>query len=228
VFAWIRVEGRTHLADLHGPVIFASNHQSYMDTPVIMAALPRRWRYRLAPAMAKEFFAAHFAPEGQRPIVRVATSVAYYLAALVFNAFPLPQREAGARQTLRYMGELVENGFSVLIFPEGHHTDTGEIDRLRAPSHVAHGPAGTCTRGVRGADAPHGHGLRGARHTGGSGSPRLGWRIAQIDGWRITVAQNGAVTVTGNVQCWTRRGETCAALAASGRARGHRSSEVVP
>jgi long-chain acyl-CoA synthetase len=62
--------------------------------------------------------------------VRVATSVAYYLAALVFNAFPLPQREAGARQTLRYMGELVENGFSILIFPDGHHTDTGVIDRF--------------------------------------------------------------------------------------------------
>ena len=29
------------------------------------------------------------------------------------------------------MGELVENGFSVLIFPEGHHTDTGEIDQFR-------------------------------------------------------------------------------------------------
>jgi hypothetical protein len=76
--------------------------------------------------MAKEFFAAHFSPDGHRPIVRLATSVAYCLAALVFKAFPLPQREAGARQTLRYMGELVENGFCVLIFPEGHHTDTVE------------------------------------------------------------------------------------------------------
>ena len=61
-FAWIRVEGREHLAEIDGPVIFASNHQSYMDTPVIMAALPPRWRYRLAPAMAKEFFEAHFFP----------------------------------------------------------------------------------------------------------------------------------------------------------------------
>jgi len=64
-------------------------------------------------------------------MLRLATTTAYYLAALVFNAFPLPQREAGARQTLRYMGELVEQGCSVLIFPEGHHTDTGEIDRFR-------------------------------------------------------------------------------------------------
>jgi long-chain acyl-CoA synthetase len=125
------VEGREHLAGLEGPVIFASNHQSYMDTPVIMTALPRRWRYRLSPAMSKEFFAAHFSPEGHGLMLRLATSTAYYLAALLFNAFPLPQREAGARQTLRYMGEVVEDGFSVLIFPEGHHTDTGEIDRFR-------------------------------------------------------------------------------------------------
>src|SRR5262249_30981438 len=49
VFAWIRVEGREHLDALQGPVIFASNHQSHMDTPVILAGLPVRWRYRVAP-----------------------------------------------------------------------------------------------------------------------------------------------------------------------------------
>ena len=31
VFAWLRVEGREHLRDLDGPVIFAANHQSFMD-----------------------------------------------------------------------------------------------------------------------------------------------------------------------------------------------------
>ena len=112
---------------LDGPLIFASNHQSYLDTPVIMAALTRRWRYRLAPAMSKEFFTAHFFPKGHGAMRRLATSAAYYLAALLFNAFPLPQREAGARQSLRYMGELVEDGLSILIFPEGHHTDTGRV-----------------------------------------------------------------------------------------------------
>ncbi|MGE0124400.1 MAG: AMP-binding protein [Dehalococcoidia bacterium] len=132
VFAWIRVTGRAHLDGVDGPVIFASNHQSYMDTPVIMAALPPRWRYRLAPAMAKEFFAAHFFPEEHDRMRAMATSAGYYLAALLFNAFPLPQREAGARQTLRDMGELIEGGDSVLIFPEGHHTETGDIDHFRA------------------------------------------------------------------------------------------------
>ena len=40
-------------------------------------------------------------------------------ASLFFNAFPLPQREAGARETLRYIGEVLGDGWSVLIFPEG-------------------------------------------------------------------------------------------------------------
>jgi long-chain acyl-CoA synthetase len=132
VFAWVHVDGRRNLEGLEGPVVFASNHQSYMDTPVIMAALPRRWRYRVAPAMAKEFFAAHFSPEGHSRVLRLATSLGYYLAALLFDAFPIPQREAGARQTLSYMGELIEAGLSILIFPEGRHTETGEIDRFRA------------------------------------------------------------------------------------------------
>ena len=34
----------------------------------------------------------------------------YYLAAFFFNTFPLPQREAGARQTLRYIGEVTGAG----------------------------------------------------------------------------------------------------------------------
>jgi long-chain acyl-CoA synthetase len=130
-FAWIRVEGREHLVPLEGPVIFASNHQSHMDTPVIMAALPPRWRYRLATAMAKEFFKAHFFPEQASRLQWFTNSLNYYLAALFFDAFPLPQREAGARQTLRYIGQVLEDGFSVLIFPEGKRTETGEIDRFR-------------------------------------------------------------------------------------------------
>ena len=131
LFAWMRVEGREHLQGLEGPVIFAANHQSHMDTPILMAALPARWRYRVAPAMAKEFFKAHFFPAQYSRLAWFTSSVNYYLAALFFNAFPLPQREAGARQTLRYIGDVIEDGFSVLIFPEGKRTDTGEIDRFR-------------------------------------------------------------------------------------------------
>jgi long-chain acyl-CoA synthetase len=131
VFARVKVEGLEHLQELPGPAIFAANHQSHLDTPVILDALPPRWRYRLAPAMAKEFFTAHFYPDQFSRTAFVTNSLNYYLSSLFFNAFPLPQREAGTRQTLRYIGSLVSSGFSVLIFPEGRRTDNGEIGRFQ-------------------------------------------------------------------------------------------------
>ncbi len=131
LFAWLTVQGREHVASLDGPVIFAANHQSHMDAPMIMAALPPRWRYHLAPAMAKEFFKAHFFPEQFGRWAWFTNSLNYYLSTLFFNAFPLPQREAGARQTLRYIGDVLEDGYAVLIFPEGQRTEHGEIGRFR-------------------------------------------------------------------------------------------------
>jgi long-chain acyl-CoA synthetase len=130
-FAWTRIEGLEHLRNLEGPVIFASNHQSFMDGPVIMAALPARWRYRLAPAMGKEMFAPHFFPAEHSRVSWFTNSLNYYLAVLLFNAFPLPQREAGARQTLRYIGELLADRHSLLIFPEGKRSETGVIAAFR-------------------------------------------------------------------------------------------------
>jgi long-chain acyl-CoA synthetase len=131
VFAHARVEGLHYLTGLTGPVVFASNHQSHMDVPVILAALPGRWRARVAPAMAKEFFKAHFFPAGYTWRERFTNGLNYYLAAFYFNAFPLPQREAGARQTLQYIGELTGSGWSILIFPEGMRSSTGDIKPFR-------------------------------------------------------------------------------------------------
>jgi long-chain acyl-CoA synthetase len=130
-FAHTRVEGLEHLRNLAGPVVFASNHQSHMDVPVILAALPGRWRAQVAPAMAKEFFKAHFFRNGFSWRERFTNTLNYYLAAFYFNAFPLPQREAGARQTLQYIGDLTGDGWSILIFPEGLRSPTGDIKPFR-------------------------------------------------------------------------------------------------
>jgi long-chain acyl-CoA synthetase len=127
VFMRLDIQGLEHLDAVQGPVIFAANHQSHLDTPAILQALPASWRYQVAPAMAKEFFKAHFFPDQYDWSSRATNSTNYYLAALFFNAFPLPQRESGTRQTLRYIGELVTAGHSVLIFPEGRRTADGSI-----------------------------------------------------------------------------------------------------
>lgn len=126
-YARIEVHGREHLSGLSGPLIFASNHQSHMDASAIMIALPEHLRYRVAPAMSKESFDAHFHPAGRPLRERFVRSLQYYLAVLCFNAFPLPQRESGVGGALHYAGELAGSGWSILIFPEGERTDQGEI-----------------------------------------------------------------------------------------------------
>ena len=133
-----------------------------MDAPVILAALPARaGATALAPAMAKEFFKAHFFPEQYGRAAWFTNSLNYYLAALFFNAFPLPQREAGARQTLRYIGELLGDGFSVLIFPEGRaDRRPATIGRFRPgigmiASRLGRAGRAGPARGARPGAAPH-------------------------------------------------------------------------
>ena len=130
-FAWMTIRGREHVEPLQQPVVFAANHQSHFDVPVILAALPGHVRKRVAPAMLKEFFKAHFFPEGFTWRQILPRRVNYYLAAFFFNAFPLPQKEAGARQTLRYIGEITGDGYSILIFPEGVRSENGEMTTFR-------------------------------------------------------------------------------------------------
>ena len=127
IFAWVRVAGLENLEGMNGPVVFASNHQSHFDVPVILMALPGHWRARIAPAALKEFFKAHFFPEEFSARQVFTNRLNYYLSAFFFNIFPLPQREAGARQTLRYIGEVAGDGYSVLIFPEGVRSASGDI-----------------------------------------------------------------------------------------------------
>ncbi len=125
------VSGLENLNSVEPPVIFAANHQSHLDTPLILLALPEKWRWRVAPAMYKEYFAAHFSPEGHTLVQRALSSLQYYLIALLFNAFPIPQQEAGARESLRYAGDLLSDGWSLLIFPEGERRPGGQMAEFR-------------------------------------------------------------------------------------------------
>ncbi|MGI8782711.1 MAG: AMP-binding protein [Acidobacteriota bacterium] len=118
----LKVGGLEHLAPLQGPVLFAASHASHLDTPAIIAALPPPWRDRVAPAMSLEYFLM-----GPQLKMRLL----YSLACLFFNAFPIPQKEAGVRQTLQYMGDLVDAGFSPVVFPEGERLLSEEVGRFQ-------------------------------------------------------------------------------------------------
>ena len=77
--------GLEHLDHVSGPVVFAANHQSHFDVPVILTALPGAWRERVAPAMSKEFFKAHFFPEGFTRWQVFTNRLNYYLVGVLLQ-----------------------------------------------------------------------------------------------------------------------------------------------
>ena len=101
----IRASGLEHLQDLGGPVLFAANHNAVRgDSMVLAKATPRAWRRQLSFAAAAE--------------ITFDNRLTGIVAALVANAFPL-SRESAIRASLEHMGRMMDEGWSVVIFPEG-------------------------------------------------------------------------------------------------------------
>ena len=115
-----RIVGRENLRGLRGPVLVVSNHITRRaDIGLILAALPLRYRHRLATAMGGESLQnMRHPPRAWFFARRWAYQLGYWLATLLFNVFPLPQA-SGFRESFRFAGESVDRGFSVLVFPEG-------------------------------------------------------------------------------------------------------------
>lgn len=112
-FSWLsllcdfHVAGRESLSHLQGPVIFMANHRSYLDGSVLTQALPRRFRNRLAIAAAYD------------PLYERFPKIAPF-ADLSFNTYPFGTRlSENIKPSLEYTGSLLDDGWSVLIFPEG-------------------------------------------------------------------------------------------------------------
>jgi long-chain acyl-CoA synthetase len=121
-----------NLAGLEGPVMFASNHVTYIDPALIMSAMPGRFRRRLILAMDGERLRAYlYPPVGTGIIKRIRWFFTYWLVITFFNAFPLP-RQSGFRASFAFAGEAVDRGYNILIFPEGELTKGGELQKFRS------------------------------------------------------------------------------------------------
>jgi 1-acyl-sn-glycerol-3-phosphate acyltransferase len=114
------VEGAEHLGTLSAPVVFVANHASHLDTPLIFGALPPHIASRLVVGAAADYFFAS-------PLTGAAT-------ALLFNAFPVQRGVAGrtgregrnraVRGTAR---RLLDEGWHVLLYPEGTRSPDGRL-----------------------------------------------------------------------------------------------------
>ncbi len=102
--------GLDRLAGVSGPVIFAANHHSHIDTPLLVTSIPVRWRSHLVVAAASDYFFSG--------AIRSAVS------ALVIGAIPIERAKVG-RRSARLAASLIDDGWSLLIFPEGGRSSDG-------------------------------------------------------------------------------------------------------
>lgn len=121
IFVELQPEGVENITRLGTPVMFISNHVSYLDQPTVMGAIPPEISYRTATAAWAEFFFVNFSSLAGR-LWKIA---AFEYCSILMGVFPLPQ-SSGFRATLQHMGRLVDRGNSLLLFPEGERTqDSG-------------------------------------------------------------------------------------------------------
>jgi 1-acyl-sn-glycerol-3-phosphate acyltransferase len=118
-----RTIGTEIFEDLTPPVVFVANHSSHLDTPTILRAMPRQWRNRTAVAAAADYF--------YKSRWR-ARSVA-----LVFNTVPLGRHGGGlGNGASDHVDKLIEEGWSLLMFPEGTRSRDGEIGKVHSGAAV--------------------------------------------------------------------------------------------
>ncbi|MEK6302613.1 MAG: AMP-binding protein [Acidobacteriota bacterium] len=126
----VRVAGRERIRGERGPLLFVSNHVAMVDQSLILAALPGRFHRKLAIAMEGEKLWGWRHPRKDSGLIaRLAGLIEYVLVVALFNVFPLPQK-SGFRKSFAFAGELMDRGYSVLVFPEGRRARDERMQRF--------------------------------------------------------------------------------------------------
>jgi len=97
-----------------------------------LLALPQRLRHKLAVGMHGERLWGMWRPApSMNMFARWWQQAGYYLVVALFNVFPLPQ-QSGVRESFAFAGASVDQGYSVLVFPEGRRTADGKLSPFRS------------------------------------------------------------------------------------------------
>ncbi len=106
----LTIEGRENLEGVENPLLIIANHTSHFDTVIVLPALPRKvWGRTTIAAAADRMYRER---------------VKGMFHSLRYNAFPITR--GGGREALAYSQWLLHHRWSLLIFPEGQRSRSGE------------------------------------------------------------------------------------------------------
>lgn len=112
----LQVEGLEHLAG-GGPFVFTPNHSSHFDLLSIAGSIPHRMVHHTFAVAAKDyFFDKTFKALGARAFV---------------NAIPF-DRKGRVNESMQHCRDILRAGDSLVIFPEGTRSPTGELQDFKA------------------------------------------------------------------------------------------------
>ncbi len=128
IMGWPRINGKEHLRNVHGPLVFICNHVTMVDHALVLLALPGRFRTRMAIAMDGEQLREWLHPQpGTGLLTRLRCLLKYVSVVFFFNVFSMPQK-SGFRRSFIFAGEMMDQGSSLLVFPEGQRTKHGALN----------------------------------------------------------------------------------------------------
>lgn len=105
LFFRLRVVHRERMIN-HGPVILASNHESYLDPPLVGSVSDRAVFFLARNTLLDGWFFGWLLPK--------------------LNVIPVDQ-EGGDRSALKALIRILKAGEGTLVFPEGERTDDGRM-----------------------------------------------------------------------------------------------------
>jgi len=114
----VEIRGRQNFKGLQEPVLIISNHNMHLDGSMLLRSMPHGFRQRVAiAAAASDIF-------GNR--------VRGFGAGLFGNAFPFAKEGSGVRESLESVARMLDEGWNVLIFPEGKLTVMGPTQPFKS------------------------------------------------------------------------------------------------
>ena len=112
------VFGLSHLEGLVPPVVFAANHSSHLDTPIILRALPPEWRRNTAVVAAADYF--------------YRNRLTAYAVSLAFGTVPIDRTARSSRSATERLHEMLDQPLNILLYPEGTRSRDGSMGILRS------------------------------------------------------------------------------------------------
>jgi 1-acyl-sn-glycerol-3-phosphate acyltransferase len=90
--------------------VFAANHHSHVDSPLLLTSIPEPWRHKVFVGAAADYFFTN-------PVTSAAS-------ALALNAIPI-ERTGVSRRSVGHAEALMADGWSLVLFPEGGRSPDG-------------------------------------------------------------------------------------------------------